>query len=417
MRSIHLLVVALALCLTPRASAAPATQPAYHFYFGNTHGHTAFTWSHGEQWVNPNKAGGGGDAESGKKTPLIHVDENGAQTPSKDMKLKPDWQKVQGPPSAHYALAKSKGYDFYVCTDHSQEAAFQPPSPTNPNWLATKEQAAAATDDTFVAIAGYEHSENDGPDGKGHLNVINSDEYLNAMAKGVDLHALYKWLPTARPNGDGPVVASFNHPGAHQYADWAFRDDAVTDVITMLEVINSNNKIHYEGFIKALDHGWKVSPVCGNDNHGLTGIPRHTSRTVVLATERTKLAILDAMKHRRTYATLDQNLRCTYTVNGSIMGSTLDKPDTLKFDVTITDPDTDKPTDRITKLDIVKDHGEVADTYTPSPAAHSVTWQPTLHDTTSRYFFVRIYTAGGGDAPKPDPNKPVAWLAPVWTGR
>jgi hypothetical protein len=421
MRTLRRAVLVIVLCLASRALAAPApaTQPTYHFYFGNTHAHTAFTWSHGEQWINPNKNGGGAaDAEpTGKKTPLIYVDKDGAQFPAKEMKLKPDWQKVQGPPAAHYALAKSKGYDFYVCTDHSQEADFQPPSPTNKNWLATKEQAAAATDDTFVALAGYEHSENNGPDGKGHLNVINSDEYLNAMAKGIDLHYLYNWLKTAKPNGDGPVVASFNHPGPHQYADWAFRDDQVTDIITMLEVINSNNKIHYEGFINALDHGWKVSPCCGNDNHGLTGIPKHTSRTVVLATAKTKAAILDAMKHRRTYATLDKNLQCSYTVNGSIMGSTLDKPDTLKFDITITDPDTDKPADQITKLDIVKDHGEVAETYTPSPAAHTVTWQPTLHDTTSKYFFVRVYTAGGGDAPKPNPNKPVAWLAPVWTGR
>jgi len=172
MRSLHLPVAAI-LCLASSASAAPATQPAYHFYFGNTHAHTAFTWSHGEQWVNPNKgAGGGGGAEGDgasakKKTPLIYVDENGAQFPSRSMVLKPDWQKVQGPPAVHYALAKKTGYDFYVCTDHSQEADFQPPSPTNANWLATKQQAAAPTDDAFVAIAGYEHSENDGPDGKG----------------------------------------------------------------------------------------------------------------------------------------------------------------------------------------------------------------------------------------------------------
>ena len=31
-------------------------------------------------------------------------------------------------------------------------------------------------------------------------------------------------VKTAAPNGDGPVVASFNHPGPHQYNDWAYRD-------------------------------------------------------------------------------------------------------------------------------------------------------------------------------------------------
>ena len=60
---------------------------------------------------------------------LIEVDENGAQHPAKTQVLKPDWQKVQGPPAVHFALAKSLGYDFYITTDHSQEAAFQPPGP------------------------------------------------------------------------------------------------------------------------------------------------------------------------------------------------------------------------------------------------------------------------------------------------
>ena len=46
------------------------------------------------------------------------------------------------------------------------------------------------------------------------------------------------------------MVASFNHPGAHQYHDWDFRDPEITDIITMLEVINSNNRIHYEAFIQ-----------------------------------------------------------------------------------------------------------------------------------------------------------------------
>jgi hypothetical protein len=250
----------------------------------------------------------------------------------------------------------------------------------------------------------------------GHINVINSAEYLNALGKGIHLQYLYKWLKTAKPNGDGPIVASFNHPGAHQYHDWDYRDPEVTDIITMLEVINSNNRIHYQAFVNALDKGWKVSPVCGNDNHGFYGITHHTSRTFVLATDKTKAAILDAMKHRRTYASLDQNIHCSYSVNGSIMGSTLDGPDDLDFDISISDPDIDRPKDMITKIDIVTDGGTVAETYSPKPA-HSIHWKITLHDSSSKYFFVRVWNAGGGDAPKADPANPIAWLAPVWTGR
>ena len=135
--------------------------------------------------------------------------------------MKPDWEKYQGPPSKHFELAKANGYDFYVMADHSQEAGFQPTGPTNAQWAAAKRQAAEATDSTFVALAGYEHSENDGPGGKGHLNVINSAGMLNALAPGIDLPYLYKWLATAQPNGEGPVVATFNHPGKDQYNNWA----------------------------------------------------------------------------------------------------------------------------------------------------------------------------------------------------
>ncbi len=212
------------------------------------------------------------------------------------------------------------------------------------------------------------------------------------------------------------IVASFNHPVPDQYGNWGYRDEKVTDIITMLEVINSNNKIHYPAFVNALDKGWKVSPVCGNDNHGITGISKNTSRTFVLAEDASKAAILRAMKNRRTYASLDKNIQCRYTVNGAAMGSTLKAAKSFRFDIAISDPDSTNPKDKITKIDIVKDGGAVAQEYQPSPG-HSVRWTPIIEDSTSKYFFVRVWTAGGGDAPGADPNNPVAWLAPVWTGR
>ncbi len=407
-----------------------ASTSGYRIYAGSTHAHTSYTWSHGDHFAKSDCAGiqvyapkpgssihtwSEGYVKSKTGCASIFVID-GAQYPSPSVALKPDWEKSQGPPLEHFRLAKANGYDFYVVSDHSQEAAFQPPSPTNAEWMETKRAAKEATSADFVALAGFEYSENDGPGGTGHINVINSAGILNALAPGIDLPYFYKWLETAQPDGDGPVVASFNHPAPDQYNNWDYRDPKVTDIITMLEVINSNNKIHYPGFVNALDHGWKVSPVCGNDNHGTAGIARNTSRTFVLATNRTKAGILDAMKHRRTYASLDKNLQCAYTVNGSIMGSTLDRPGTLHFDITVSDPDTADPKNKITKIDIVKDRGVVAQEYAPAPD-YSVHWTPVIEDSGSKYFFVRVWTAGGGDAPGADPANPVAWLAPVWTGR
>jgi hypothetical protein len=407
--------------------------PEYHIYRGNTHAHTSNTWSHGEQWVKNDCRGvpiylpehdspevhswseEGNQPPSGKCPSMIII--GSSQYPGPFNKLKPDWKKFQGSPAEHFALAKDHGYDFYAVTDHSQDAAFQPVSPTNTAWIETKREAAEATTSQFVAIRAYEHSENDGPNGVGHLNVFNSADYLNALDPGVDLPYLYKWLKTAKPSGDGPVVASFNHPGANQYNDWGYRDPQITEIITMLEVINSNSHLHEQGFINALDKGWKVSPVSGSDNHGTLGISRATSRTFVLATSRTKVDILDAMKHRRTYASLDTDIQCRYSVNGTIMGSTLARPNSFKFDIQISDPDVNEPKDKITKIEIVKDHGEVVQSYTPDTSDYNVSWSPTITDSTSKYFFVRVWNAGGGDAPGGSPDKPIAWLAPVWTGR
>jgi len=402
----------------------------YHIYAGSTHAHTAYTWSHGDQFVKNGCAGIMVYAPDPASPPAFTWSDgyvkskdcagiyviNSFQYPSPSVTVRKDWKEYQGPPSVHFSLAKSNGYDFYITTDHSQEAAFQPVSPSNPMWAAAKRDAAQASGNGFVAVAGFEFSENDGPGGTGHINVMNTSGMLNALAPGIDLPYFYKWLATAEANGEGPVVASFNHPTPDQYNNWAYRDPKVTDVLTMLEVINSNNKIHYEAFVNALDKGWKVAPVCGNDNHGTSGISRNVSRTFVLAKEPTKTAILDAMKNRRTYAAMDKNIQCRYSVNGVVMGSTLHRETTFRFDVLVSDPDTSNPKARITKIDIVKDGGVVAQEYQPSPG-HSIHWTPVIEDATAKYFFVRVWTEGGGEASGADPSKPMAWLAPVWTGR
>jgi len=392
--------------------AAPAFSQSkvYNIYAGNTHSHTQYTESHGSHL---------GRVEGATK--FMEIDSNGVGR-AINSPLKPDWQKYQGPPSVHFDIAKAKGYDFFITTDHSQEAGFYPTNPENLQWIAAHDQAKKAMDKNFVALTGYEHSENNGPGvGRGHFNVINSAAYLNALEKGVDIQAFYKWVGTAIAyDNEGPVVATFNHPDVESYDSFAYRDEKVTNVITMMELINSNKNIHYAAFLAALNLGWKISPVAGNDNHGTEAISKHTSRTFVLAESKSKLDILNAMKNRRTYAALDQNIQCRYSVNGQIMGSTLTSASEFKFDIQISDPDTGNPRDMITKVEILKDNGVVVDTFQPTPS-YSVKWNPVIKDSTSKYFFMRVYNAGGSDSEganaKPDPAKPIAWLAPVWTGR
>src|SRR6185436_5794711 len=137
----------------PAFAAQTPPVPEYHIYAGNTHAHTVHTWSHGEQFINAK-------AEAGETKETLRVTTEGAQFPPKSKVTRPEWQKFQGPPAAHFARARTNKYDFYITTDHSQDAAFYPPSPTNAAWLDSKREAVEATDAVFVAITGYEHSEN-----------------------------------------------------------------------------------------------------------------------------------------------------------------------------------------------------------------------------------------------------------------
>jgi hypothetical protein len=309
-------------------------------------------------------------------------------------------------PAGLYAIAVNEEYDYFAVTDHSQSDIFQPVSVNNAAWVDSKAAAINATTGSFLAIAGFEHSENNGGTnpGTGHLTVLNSNAYLNADDPAVDIPYLYNWLKTAAPAVSGlPVVAGFNHPTTTSYNSFAYRDATITNIITLCEVVNSDNNVHEAGWRAALAAGWKVSPTSGGDTHAsCCGIQDDTSRAFVLATALTRAAVLDAMHNRRTYCTLhDKNMQLRYSANGAIMGSTLSSPSTFNFDITVS-ADT-----AFDSIEIVDDSGIDTPVLTTSVSGTSKTWTPTLNNTTSKYFYVRVVRAGVR----------TAWSAPIWTGR
>lgn len=135
--------VFFSIVLLAVAFRAPAKAPEYKVCFGNTHAHCNYS----------------GDIAVFRAKKGLSLDPKNSA-------------------GSHYELAKENGYDFYFVTDHSQYPVYTPDT-----WAAVKTAAEAATDASFVALRGYEHSENDGPDGRGHMNVYNSSDYLNAMAE------------------------------------------------------------------------------------------------------------------------------------------------------------------------------------------------------------------------------------------
>jgi len=341
------LIVCLLLALAFTCVPAQAGD-VYHCYFGNTHSHTSFS-------------------DGAKSTP-----------------------------QEHFSQAKAAGFDFYAVTDHALKKY---PNFTPQSYEETKRQADLFTDSKFVGICGFEFSENDGPGGKGHLTALNTTSYLDATGPTVNLPVFYDWL-TRQTN---TVATSFNHPGPASYESYAYLNDARRDEITMFELINSG-KLRYPGYLAALEKGWRVAPIAGQDGHGTWRIARHDYRTGVLATSLTRENLMQAMRARRVYCTWDKNLRVFFSVNGSPMGSVLAKPASLDVRIDVYDPDTGSAGDRITKVEIVGDKDVLVKSREFS--SHTAAWSLTLQPKHS-YYFLKIYCADKKDGP-------TAYSAPIW---
>lgn len=335
----------------------------YDVYFGTTHGHTSFS----------------GDAQEKGNTPEIN-----------------------------YKEAKNNGFQFYIITDHSQYDIF-----TNESWTEIKKQADNFVEDDFVSLYGFEYSENNGPEGKGHINAINTSEYLNALADGMWLDYFYGWL--VEQNKKTRVVATFNHPGPDQYNNWDYFTAERREIITMLEVINGVTKSeiksdsvigknHYNSWLAALQKGWRVSPVAGLDAHSPNALHKGEYRTGLWAETLTKEGILDAMAKRRTFATYDRNLQIFHWVNGMDMGSVINKPSNLKFTIRASDPDVESDNDKIRKIEIIASGDLVA--ASKEFDAHEVEWEVELKPEFD-YYLIKVYS-------HKDTGKPIAYAAPVW---
>ena len=328
------------------------------------------------------------------------------------------------------ALPDNANVDFVAFTDHSNyfdsknnpnvEAALYDTSlvkDSDPShsWATYKNTVAAfnaANAGKMVAIAGFEMTWSGGP---GHINTFNTpgivsrnNTTLNNKTKDAGLQAYYKLL--SQKEGANSI-SQFNHPGTTfgNFIDFGYWDAVVDTRMYMVEVGNGEGQIgaggyypSYEQYIMALDKGWHVAPTNNQDNHKGKWGNANDARDVILTDDFTEDGIYAALRARRMYATEDKNLELDYTVNGNMMGSIIDVPEKLNFEISFNDPDR---TDSIAKVELVVNSGKVAYTWDSAAAlakgSVSVELAPEY-----TYYFVRV-TEGDGD---------LAVTAPVWVG-
>ncbi len=327
-------------------------------------------------------------------------------------------------------LPEIANVDFVAFTDHSNyfdsknnpnvEAALYDTSlvkDSDPShsWATYKNTVAAfnaANAGKMVAIAGFEMTWSGGP---GHINTFNTpgivsrnNTTLNNKTKDAGLQAYYKLL--SQKEGANSI-SQFNHPGTTfgNFIDFGYWDAVVDTRMYMVEVGNGEGQIgaggyypSYEQYIMALDKGWHVAPTNNQDNHKGRWGNANDARDVILTDDFTEDGIYAALRARRMYATEDKNLDLDYTVNGSMMGSIIDVPEKLNFEISFNDPDR---TDSIAKVELVVNSGKVAYTWDSAAdlAKGSVSVELAPEYT---YYFVRV-TEGDGD---------LAVTAPVWVG-
>lgn len=321
----------------------------------------------------------------------------------------------QGTLDDAYTWARDKGMaDFFAVTDHSNwfdnekdlinESITTIDNSTSEEWKKANAKADYYNKDgEFVAIAGFEMTWSGSTGGWGHINTYNTPWFASRSNSAMNLKAYYQKLAQS-PNS----LSQLNHPGKTfgDFADFGFYNEAVDNVVNLIEVGNGEGPVRgsgyfpsYEYYTKALDRGWHLAPSNNQDNHKGNWITSNDARTVVLSTTLTRDSIFDAVHKMHVYSTEDKNLEIMYKVDGNIMGSTLNAPETLNITIDINDPD---ESDRIGKVSIISNGGmEVASRNFDDNEA---LWELEL-DAMYSYYYVRV---DQGDMD-------IAVTAPIWT--
>jgi hypothetical protein len=260
-------------------------------------------------------------------------------------------------------------YDFYAITDHAEQLS-------SSEWNDIGTQVNAFTNNSFVAIRGFEYSNPFG----GHINVFNTSSYKSYFG-ALTISSIYKWI-------DGQnAVAQWNHPG-----DTAMPGDFsgfkwysnVVDNMALLETGNGNDGNisgkYQKWFITALDKGWKAAPTNNMDNHSMS---TNGHRTVILAPSLTRDNLLSAMRARRVYASDDTNMKVSFSANGAWMGSDIKALGNVTLEVSVQDDE------MIQKMEIVSNGGQVVASSNFNTS--TVTWNPTVNVSGKQYFFLRVY--------------------------
>ena len=157
----------------------------------------------------------------------------------------------------------------------------------------------------------------------GHHNVLlraaEGGDRVSALEHPT-LSELYQELHARYDPADVLVI-----PHAHDPGDYRQSDPRLEPLIEMMSMHGT-----FESFIRQyLSHGHQVGLVAASDDHlshpgrsapNVSSAAQRGGLGAVLASEKSRDALFDALKERRTYATTGDRIILDVTVNGTVMG-------------------------------------------------------------------------------------------------
>jgi hypothetical protein len=321
-------------------------------------------------------------------------------------------------PADAYAYARFTAptpLDFLAVTDHNHSGAGMQLA----DYSAGLAEAAAATvDGQFVAIYGQEW----GLAASGHVNIFESEDLFGWEAGNYDVFVaegdysgLYSAI-LANPPASYPPMALFCHPGSDNFDDYLVTANGQS-VVHLMALVNGpaqstatdetdiGNTNFDAAFGEALMKGYRVSPTADQDNHHGNWGSSTQSRTGVLALEKTKSAIMDALAARRTFASMDHNANVEFSADGHPLGEAFTAAEGIRIAARVSDPD---PGAAVTMIEVFRGTtGTSAATRVAFNEGNSeIQWREldSFPDGTETHYYLRIRLVDGGSI----------WTGPVY---
>ena len=374
------------LAFAPQIFATPFNPTSgYVYLYGNLHGHSSYS--------------------DGNK-------ENLSKTPKDDYEYARD----------------AECMDFLGLSEHNHSGAGMVKSnyPLGFNQANQVNMVPGAGGNTLVTLWGMEWGVSSS--GGGHVLIYGFDDKLIGWESGnYDIFCAKNNYPALwslinnQPNAFGALA----HPGFsdfgdivdtyNQLADNAIYGMAIESGPALSNATNYNtypsSLSHFEYYKAMLAKGYRLAPQMDQDNHYMTFGTINRNRMVVMATEKSRPALVDAVRNMRFYASNDCNVKVQFTTGSAVMGGALTGVGAASLNINVTDTD---PGESVASIEIWggpvgSDSARLRKTFTGQSSvvfagADAENVQP---NNTTWYYFALI-TQGDG-------NKMVT--APIWYSR